>query len=112
MIPAAIHDTEGTLVDADRPRHLTTLGLSPQTERRQPGIGCLAERTADHFPVHDTVGLFARLFPYAHYALEFAPHQPLPDGMWMQVGSEALTLRPTLDVDGTNGEATSEASII
>jgi glycine/D-amino acid oxidase-like deaminating enzyme len=56
---------------------------------------------ADHFPVHDTGGFFTRLFPYAHYALEFAPRQPLPDGMWMQVGGEGLTLRPTLDADGT-----------
>ncbi|MDO8848458.1 MAG: FAD-dependent oxidoreductase [Coriobacteriia bacterium] len=56
---------------------------------------------ADHVPMHDTGAFFTRLFPYAHYALEFVPQHPLPDGMWMQVGGEALTLRPTLDVDGT-----------
>jgi glycine/D-amino acid oxidase-like deaminating enzyme len=56
---------------------------------------------ADHFPVHDTGGFFTRLFPYAHYALEFTPRQPLPDGMWMQVGGEAITLRRTLGVDDT-----------
>jgi len=56
---------------------------------------------ADHFPVHDTGGFFTRLFPYAHYALEFAPRQPLPDGMWMQVGGEAITLRPTRGAGGT-----------
>jgi glycine/D-amino acid oxidase-like deaminating enzyme len=56
---------------------------------------------ADHFPVHDTGGFFTRLFPYAHYALEFAPRQPLPEGMWMQLGGEGLTLRPTLDAGGT-----------
>ena len=56
---------------------------------------------ADHFPVHDTGAFFTRLFPYAHYAVEFVPPQPLPDGMWMQVGGEALTLRPKLDSSGT-----------
>jgi glycine/D-amino acid oxidase-like deaminating enzyme len=56
---------------------------------------------ADHFPVHDTGAFFTRLFPYAHYALEFAPREPLPDGMWMQVGGEALTLRPTAGASGT-----------
>ncbi len=56
---------------------------------------------ADHFPVHDTGGFFTRLFPYAHYAMEFAPRQPLPDGMWIQVGGEEITLRPTLDAGGT-----------
>lgn len=56
---------------------------------------------ADHFPVYDTGGFFTRLFPYAHYAIEFVPSQPLPDGMWMQVGGEAITLRPTRDASGT-----------
>lgn len=56
---------------------------------------------ADHFPVHDTGGFFTRLFPYAHYALEFVPSQTMPDGMWMQVGGDEITLRPTLDASGT-----------
>jgi glycine/D-amino acid oxidase-like deaminating enzyme len=55
----------------------------------------------DHFPVHDTGGFFTRLFPYSHYALEFMPRRPLPDGMWMQLGGEGLTLRPTQNADGT-----------
>lgn len=56
---------------------------------------------ADHFPVHDTGGFFTRLFPYAHYAVEFVPRNAIPDGMWMQVGGEAITLRPTTDSGGT-----------
>lgn len=56
---------------------------------------------ADHFPVHDTGGFFTRLFPYAHYALEIAPRMSIPDGMWIQVGGEALTLRPTSGPGGT-----------
>jgi len=56
---------------------------------------------ADHFPVHDTGAFFGRLFPYAHYALEFAPREALPEGMWMQVGGDALTLRATSRADGT-----------
>lgn len=56
---------------------------------------------ADHFPVHDTGAFFGRLFPYAHYALEFAPREALPEGMWMQVGGDELTLRPTSGADGT-----------
>jgi glycine/D-amino acid oxidase-like deaminating enzyme len=56
---------------------------------------------ADHFPTHDTGGFFTRLFPYAHYALEIAPREIMPDGMWMQVGGEELTLRPTSDAQGT-----------
>ena len=56
---------------------------------------------ADHFPVHDTGGFFTRLFPYAHYALEIAPRETMPDGMWIQVGGEELTLRPTSDAQGT-----------
>ena len=56
---------------------------------------------ADHFPVHDTGGLFTRLFPYSHYALEIAPRETMPDGMWVQVGGEELTLRPTSDAQGT-----------
>lgn len=56
---------------------------------------------ADHFPMHDAGGFFARLFPYAHYALEFVPSQTMPDGMWMQVGGDGVTLRPTLDASGT-----------
>ncbi len=56
---------------------------------------------ADHFPVHDTGGFFTRLFPYAHYAIEFVPRDAIPDGMWMQVGGEAITLRPTADSGGT-----------
>lgn len=56
---------------------------------------------ADHFPVHDTGAFFGRLFPYAHFALEFVPRQPIPDGMWMQVGGGELTFRPTFGHDGT-----------
>jgi glycine/D-amino acid oxidase-like deaminating enzyme len=56
---------------------------------------------ADHFPVHDTGGFFTRLFPYAHHAIEFAPSQSIPAGMWMQVGADEITLRPTLDPSGT-----------
>lgn len=57
--------------------------------------------TADHFPVHDTGAYFGRLFPYAHYALEFAPREAVPEGMWMQVGGDALTFRPTSGAEGT-----------
>jgi hypothetical protein len=56
---------------------------------------------ADHFPVHDTGGFFTRLFPYAHYAIEFTTSNAIPDGMWMQVGGENLTLRPTSGAHGT-----------
>ncbi len=56
---------------------------------------------ADHFPVHDTGGFFTRLFPYAHYAVEFVPRDAIPDGMWMQSGGEEITLRPTTDPGGT-----------
>jgi glycine/D-amino acid oxidase-like deaminating enzyme len=56
---------------------------------------------ADHFPVYDTGAFFGRLFPYAHYALEFVPREAVPEGMWMQVGGDALTLRATSGADGT-----------
>lgn len=56
---------------------------------------------ADHFPTHDTGAFFGRLFPYAHFALEFVPSEPIPDGMWMQVGGDELTFRPTFTHDGT-----------
>jgi glycine/D-amino acid oxidase-like deaminating enzyme len=56
---------------------------------------------ADHFPVHDTGGFFTRLFPYAHHAIEFVPSVAIPDGMWMQVGGDEITLRPTLEPGGT-----------
>jgi glycine/D-amino acid oxidase-like deaminating enzyme len=56
---------------------------------------------ADHFPVHDSGGFFTRMFPYAHYALEFSSREPIPDGMWIQAGGEELTLRPTLGAEGT-----------
>ncbi len=56
---------------------------------------------ADHFPVHDTGAFFTRLFPYAHYAVEFVPRETIPDGMWMQFGGEEITLRPTSDSEGT-----------
>ena len=56
---------------------------------------------ADHFPVHDTGAFFTRLFPYAHHAIEFAPREAIPDGMWMQVGGDKVTLRPTQDSSGT-----------
>jgi glycine/D-amino acid oxidase-like deaminating enzyme len=55
---------------------------------------------ADHFPVHDTGGFFTRLFPYMHHAIEIAPREAIPDGMWMQVGGDEVTLRPT-DSGGT-----------
>lgn len=56
---------------------------------------------ADHSPTHDTGGFFGRLFPYTHYVLEIAPHTAIPDGMWLQVGGEGLTLRPTSGRGGT-----------
>jgi len=56
---------------------------------------------ADHSPVHDTGAFFTRLFPYAHHAIEFVPSQAIPDGMWMQVGADEITLRPTLDPGGS-----------
>jgi glycine/D-amino acid oxidase-like deaminating enzyme len=56
---------------------------------------------ADHFPVHDTGAFFTRLFPYAHHAIEFEPGDAIPDGMWMQVGGDELTLRPKLEPSGT-----------
>jgi glycine/D-amino acid oxidase-like deaminating enzyme len=55
---------------------------------------------ADHFPVHDTGGFFTRLFPYMHHAIEFTPREPIPDGMWMQVGGDEITLRPVAGPDG------------
>ena len=56
---------------------------------------------ADHAPVHDTGGFFARLFPYTHYVLEVAPKIAIPDGLWLQVGGEGLTFRPTKGSRGT-----------
>lgn len=56
---------------------------------------------ADHAPSHDTGGFFARLFPYSHYVLEVVPKIAIPDGMWLQVGGDSLTLRPTNKPDGT-----------
>lgn len=56
---------------------------------------------ADHAPVHDTGGFFGRLFPYSHFVLEVAPRREVADGMWLQVGGEGLTLRPTADASGT-----------
>ena len=55
---------------------------------------------ADHAPVHDTGGFFARLFPYTHYVLEVAPEIEIPDGMWLQTGGEDLTLRPANSAHG------------
>ena len=56
---------------------------------------------ADHAPVHDTGAFFGRLFPYTHFVLEVAPKIAIPDGMWLQVGGDGLTLRPTNEPRGT-----------
>lgn len=45
-------------------------------------------------PVRDPALLFARLYPYAHYALEANPADRA-DGLWMQVNGSGLTARPT-----------------
>ena len=69
---------------------------------------------ADHSPTHDTGGFFGRLFPYTHYVLEIAPHTTIPDGMWLQVGGEGLTLRPTSERGGTwiaSGQRTRVGSV-
>jgi len=69
---------------------------------------------ADHAPMHDTGGYFARLFPYTHYVLEVAPSSVIPDGLWLQVGGDGLTLRPTNRPDGTwivGGERTRTGSV-
>jgi len=69
---------------------------------------------ADHSPMHDTGGFFARLFPYTHYVLEIAPRTAIPDGMWLQVGGEGLTLRPTSERGGTwiaSGQRTRAGSV-
>jgi glycine/D-amino acid oxidase-like deaminating enzyme len=51
-------------------------------------------------PVRDPALLFARLYPYAAYVLEFMPVTPPPDGFWIQAGDDELTLRPK---DGPEG---------
>ena len=55
---------------------------------------------ADHAPVHDTGAFFSRLFPYTHFVLEVAPMNAIPDGLWLQVGGDGLTLRPTKEPGG------------
>lgn len=50
-------------------------------------------------PARDPALLFARLFPYAHYAAEARPQQQA-DGLWMQVNGSGLTARPTDGADG------------
>lgn len=51
-------------------------------------------------PVRDPALLFARIYPYAAYVLEVAPESPVPDGFWIQVGGDEMTLRPTGDATG------------
>lgn len=50
-------------------------------------------------PARDPALLFARLFPYAHYAIECIPGDRT-DGMWIEAGGGYLTARP---VDGAEG---------
>ena len=50
-------------------------------------------------PVRDPTLLFARLYPYAHYAVETHP-QRRSDGLWMQVNGSGLTARPTDEAQG------------
>lgn len=52
-------------------------------------------------PARDPAALFARLFPYAHYAIEVAPSVPPADGLWIQATGSELTARPTDAPDGT-----------
>lgn len=51
-------------------------------------------------PARDPALLFARLFPYAHYALEMQPVTPPADGMWIEANDAELTARPTDEPDG------------
>lgn len=51
-------------------------------------------------PAHDPALLFARLFPYAHYAIQVSPPDAVPDGLWIQVTGSELTARP---LDGAEG---------
>lgn len=53
-------------------------------------------------PVRDRALLFARMFPYAHYAFEALPvRSPGMDGMWIEANGARLTARPK---DGPESE--------
>lgn len=51
-------------------------------------------------PARDPAVLFARLHPYAHYAIEAMPLREVPDGLWIQTSGSELTARPTDDPGG------------
>jgi len=51
-------------------------------------------------PARDPSALFARLSPYAHYALETEPSGQPADGLWIQANGSELTARPTDGPDG------------
>lgn len=51
-------------------------------------------------PARDPAVLFARLFPYAHYAIETVLASDMPDGLWIQATGSELTARP---IDGPDG---------
>jgi glycine/D-amino acid oxidase-like deaminating enzyme len=50
-------------------------------------------------PARDPLLLFARLFPYAHYAIETIPTAQT-DGMWIEAGGDYLTARPVREAEG------------
>lgn len=52
-------------------------------------------------PARDPAVLFARLFPYAHYAIEAMPVREVPDGIWIQASGSELTARPVDDPGGS-----------
>ena len=93
---AGVEVYEGTAV-----RSLEPEGTGWRAECDHGSVSAPIVVMADHFPVRDTGGFFTRLFPYAHHAIEFVSSQAIPDGMWMQVGGDEITLRPTLDPSGT-----------
>jgi glycine/D-amino acid oxidase-like deaminating enzyme len=51
-------------------------------------------------PAADPAVLFARYFPYTHYALEGMLSAEAADGLWIQANGSELTARPTDDPGG------------
>lgn len=52
-------------------------------------------------PARDPALLFARAFPYAHYALQVEPPEVPRDGVWIQPGGSELTARPAAQAAGS-----------
>jgi glycine/D-amino acid oxidase-like deaminating enzyme len=52
-------------------------------------------------PVRDPALLFTRFYPYCAYAYEFVPADPPPDGFWIQIGGDNITLRPRDEKEGS-----------